>query len=90
MRRAGRPCGGGPDRDRRDEAIIRLMLKAIVQLGEVVAMGAGDIDLTRSLAIVRRGRGRSVPFWPAPARSRPQEAAHLSGELGHPATFEPG
>lgn len=58
-------CTGREFRDRRDEAIVRFMLEAIVRAGEVVAMGTGDVDLTRGLAIVRRGKGgkgRPVPF----------------------------
>jgi integrase/recombinase XerD len=65
-------CTGREFRDRRDEAIIRFMLEAIVRAGEVVAMGTGDVDLTRGLAIVRRGKGgkgRPVPFGPQTSRA---------------------
>lgn len=50
-------CTGREFRDRRNEAIVRFMLEAIVRAGEVVAMGIGDVDLTRGLAIARRGKG---------------------------------
>ncbi len=65
-------CAGREFRDRRDEAIVRFMLEAIVRAGEVVAMGTGDVDLTRGLAIVRRGKGgkgRPVPFGPQTSRA---------------------
>jgi site-specific recombinase XerD len=65
-------CSGREFRDRRDEAIVRFMLEAIVRAGEVVAMGTGDVDLTRGLAIVRRGKGgkgRPVPFGPQTSRA---------------------
>lgn len=65
-------CTGREFRDRRDEAIVRFMLEAIVRAGEVVAMGTGDVDLNRSLAIVRRGKGgkgRPVPFGPQTSRA---------------------
>jgi site-specific recombinase XerD len=65
-------CTGREFRDRRDEAIVRFMLEAIVRAGEVVAMGTGDVDLTRGLAIVRRGKGgkgRPVPFGPQTSRA---------------------
>jgi len=65
-------CTGREFRDRRDEAIVRFMLEAIVRAGEVVAMGTGDVDLTRGLAIVRRGKGgkgRPVPFGPQTGRA---------------------
>jgi site-specific recombinase XerD len=60
-------CQGREFRDRRDEAIVRFMLEAIVRAGEVVAMTTADIDVIRGLAIIRRGKGgkgRSVPFGP--------------------------
>ena len=58
-------CSGREFRDRRDEAIVRFMLEAIVRAGEVVAMTVADIDVTRGLAIIRKGKGgkaRPVPF----------------------------
>lgn len=60
-------CAGREFRDRRDEAIVRFMLEAIVRAGEVVGMTTDDVDLSRALAVVRRGnggRGRVVPFGP--------------------------
>lgn len=57
-------------RDRRDEAIVRLMLETGARAGEVAAMTTADIDLSRGMAIIRRGkggRGRMVPFAPQTA-----------------------
>ncbi|MCA1677292.1 MAG: tyrosine-type recombinase/integrase [Actinobacteria bacterium] len=65
-------CAGREFRDRRDEAIVRFMLEAIVRAGEVVAMRATDVDLTRGLAIVQRGKGGKggpVPFGPQTGRA---------------------
>jgi integrase/recombinase XerD len=65
-------CAGREFRDRRDEAIVRFMLEAIVRAGEVVAMGVGDVDLTRGIAVVQRGKGgkgRPVPFGPQTGRA---------------------
>lgn len=65
-------CAGREFRDRRDEAIVRFMLEAVVRAGEVVAMGTGDIDITRGIAVVRRGKGgkgRPVPFGPQTGRA---------------------
>ncbi|HEX2301360.1 MAG TPA: site-specific integrase [Pseudonocardiaceae bacterium] len=67
-----RACAGKEFRDRRDEAIVRFMLEAIVRAGEVVAMSTADVDLGRGLAIVRRGKGgkgRPVPFGPQTGRA---------------------
>ncbi|MBV9161643.1 MAG: tyrosine-type recombinase/integrase [Pseudonocardiales bacterium] len=58
-------CTGREFRDRRDEAIIRFMLEAIVRAGEVVAMRTTDVDITLGIAVVQRGKGgkgRPVPF----------------------------
>ena len=63
-------CAGKGLRERRDEAIVRLMAETGVRAGEVVAMQIADVDLTRGLATVRRGKGakgRVVPFGPQTA-----------------------
>lgn len=52
-------------RDRRDEAIIRLMLETGARAGEVVAMATDHLDLKASTAVIRRGKGgkgRVVPL----------------------------
>ena len=66
----------GPDlRDRRDEAIVRLMTETGMRAGEVVDLQMPDVDLPGGLAIVRRGKGgkggkgRTVPFGPQTSRS---------------------
>lgn len=54
-------------RDRRDEAIIRLMLETGARAGEVAAMSLGDVDRLAGTAIIRRGKGgkgRIVPLGP--------------------------
>jgi site-specific recombinase XerD len=58
-------CRGKRFTDRRDEAIVRLLAETGIRAGEVVAMTVADVDLTRGLAVVRRGKGgkgRIVPF----------------------------
>jgi site-specific recombinase XerD len=66
-------CDGKAFFDRRDEAIVRLMAETTARAGEVVAMEVPqDVDLTRSLATVRRGKGgkgRIVAFSPQTARA---------------------
>jgi site-specific recombinase XerD len=60
-------CRGRELRDRRDEAIVRLMAETGARAGEVVAMTLADISLTAGSVIVRRGkggRGRTVPIGP--------------------------
>jgi site-specific recombinase XerD len=63
-------CKGKTFRDRRDEAIVRFMLDAIVRAGEVVALDVTDVDLESGRAAIRRGKGgkgRIVPFSPQTA-----------------------
>ncbi len=65
-------CAGSDFRDRRDEAIVRLMAETAARVGEVVAMAMPDVDLTNGVAIVRRGKGgkgRPVPFGPRTGRA---------------------
>jgi len=63
----------GPDlRDRRDEAIVRLMTETGMRAGEVIAIEVADVDLKTGSATVRRGKGgkgRTVPFGPRTGRA---------------------
>jgi integrase/recombinase XerD len=65
-------CAGPDLRDRRDEALVRLMAETGVRAGEVVAMGVDDLDLPAGTAVVRRGkggRGRVIPYGPQTTRA---------------------
>jgi site-specific recombinase XerD len=65
-------CNGNRLRDRRDEAIVRLLAETGMRGGELIALELGDVDLTRGLAYIRRGKGgkgRIVPFGPQTARA---------------------
>jgi integrase/recombinase XerD len=60
-------CKGPDMRDRRDEAIVRLMFTSGARAGEVVALQVNDLSLRTDppTAIIRRGkggRGRVVPL----------------------------
>jgi len=58
-------CSGKEFRDRRDEAIIRLMAETGIRSAEACDLTVQDLDLTQGLAIIRRGKGgkgRVVPF----------------------------
>ncbi len=60
-------CAGEDFRDRRDTAMVRLMVECGIRAGEVIALDVEDVDLNAGTAIVRRGKGgkgRSVPFGP--------------------------
>jgi len=65
LRRLIKACGGKEFRDRRDEAIIRLMAETAMRAGEVCGLTVADLDLNRGLVTVRRdkgGKGRISPF----------------------------
>jgi site-specific recombinase XerD len=76
-------CRGTDLRDRRDEAIVRLMLETGARAGEVVAMTLDDVDLARGSATVRRGKGgkgRRVPIGP---RTSSTIDRYLRARRGH-------
>lgn len=63
-------CEGREFRDRRDMAIVRLMLESGMRAGEVTGITTADVDLRRGLVVVRRGKGakgRIVPIGPQTA-----------------------
>jgi integrase len=65
-------CQGKDFRDRRDEAIVRLMIETGARAGEVVAMTLDDVDLGHGSAVVRRGKGgkgRRIPIGPRTSAS---------------------
>lgn len=54
-------------RDRRDEALVRLMAETGARAAEVLAMQVADVTLAQGTAVVRRGkggRGRVIPYGP--------------------------
>jgi integrase/recombinase XerD len=60
-------CHGRSFTQRRDEALVRLMAETGARAGEVLGMTVPEVDLTRGLALIRRGKGgkgRYVPFGP--------------------------
>jgi site-specific recombinase XerD len=65
-------CAGPDMRDKRDEAIIRLMLETGARAGETAAIQMSDVDLTKGVIVIRRGKGgkgRTVPVGPEIAKA---------------------
>jgi site-specific recombinase XerD len=65
-------CSGNAFRERRDEAVIRLMAETGMRAGECCSLTVDDVDLAGGLAIVERGKGgkgRIVGFGPQTARA---------------------
>jgi integrase/recombinase XerD len=70
LRRLIKACQGRTLKDRRDEAIVRLLLETGMTAGELIGTQTSDVDLQRGLVIVRRGKGgkgRVAPFGPQTA-----------------------
>ncbi len=62
-----RACQGPSFRDRRDEAVVRLLIETGMRAGELLNLTVDDVDLRRGLVAIHRsktGRGRVVPFGP--------------------------
>jgi integrase/recombinase XerD len=60
-------CKGREFRDRRDEAIVRLMAESALRSEELLSMTIPDTRIGAGVAVVRRGKGgkgRTVPFQP--------------------------
>jgi integrase/recombinase XerD len=58
-------CVGKDFRDRRDEAIVRLMVESAMRSDELLSMTLPDTDLAKGTAVIRRGKGgkgRTIPF----------------------------
>jgi integrase/recombinase XerD len=65
-------CKGTRFADRRDEAMLRLLLEGIVRAGELLALDVDDVDIVNGAAVIRRGKGgkgRPVPFGPQTGRA---------------------
>lgn len=64
--------GDGAFRDRRDEAIVRVMIETGARAGEVTNVTVADLDLKGGTVIIRRGKGgkgRTVPIGPQTVRA---------------------
>jgi site-specific recombinase XerD len=60
-------CRGTAFRERRDEALIRLMAETMSRCEEALSMTRSDTDVRRGVTVIRRGKGgkgRIVPFGP--------------------------
>ncbi|MBX6370616.1 MAG: tyrosine-type recombinase/integrase [Rhodospirillales bacterium] len=58
-------CRGSGFRDRRDTAIIRVLVDCGLRVGELVSLAVDDVDLDGGVVVVRRGkggRGRLAPI----------------------------
>lgn len=82
-------CKGNEFRDRRDDAVLRLMLETGLRAGEATHLHVSDVDLVAGIATVRRGKGfkgRKVSFGPQTARSIDR---YLRARKTHPRAARP-
>ena len=82
-------CGGRAFHDLRDKAMVMLMADSMVRASELLAMTTADIDLKRSEARVRRGKGgreRYVAFGPKTAAATDR---YLRARRRHPLAETP-
>ena len=54
-------CQGKEFIDRRDEAIVRLMIETGMRAREVIGLSTDDVDLAQGLAVDPAGQGRQGP-----------------------------
>jgi site-specific recombinase XerD len=71
LRQLIKACSGKEFRDRRDEAIVRLMSETGMRAGELIGLAVDDIDLDGAVTVRRGkgGKGRVAPFGPHTARA---------------------
>lgn len=65
-------CQGKAFWERRDEAVIRLMIETGARAGEVVGLTIDDVNLREGTAVIQRGKGgkgRTVPIGPQTVRA---------------------
>lgn len=70
LKRLIKACAGKGLRERRDEAIVRLLAETGLRAAELIGLATTDVNLADGLATVRRGKGamgRVVPFGPQTA-----------------------
>ena len=77
-------CQGKTLRDRRDEAIVRLMLETGLRAGEVIALQTTDLDLPRGLVTVRRGKGGKGRIAPFSSQAAAALDRYLRARRNHP------
>lgn len=78
-------CQGPGLRERRDEAMVRLMAETGMRASELIGLEVDDVDLVRGLAVIRRGKGgkgRIAPFGSQTGRALDR---YIRARRGHPA-----
>jgi site-specific recombinase XerD len=84
-------CRGPELRDKRDEAILRLMFTTGARAGEVVALQTGDLSLRTDppTALIRRGKGGAGRVVPLAAETAAAIDRYLRARKSHRLAGEP-
>jgi site-specific recombinase XerD len=83
LKRLMKACAGREFRDIRDIAVVRLMAETGMRAGEVVGLQLADVDLTRGLATVHRGKGGKGRIVPFSAQTATAIDRYLRARRGH-------
>ena len=78
-------CQGTELRDRRDEALVRLLAETGLRAAECIGLHMTDVDIARGVVVVRHGKGnkaRIVPFGTQTARALDR---YIRNRRHHPA-----
>ena len=76
-------CKGTELRDRRDEAIVRLMLETGMRAGECTSIETGDVNLLGLTVVVRRGKGGKARTVPISAQTAKAIDRYVRARRGH-------
>lgn len=76
-------CRGRDLRDRRDEALVRLMVETGTRAGETLGMTVADLNLTGLSVIIRRGKGGKGRVVPISAQTGTAIDRYLRARRGH-------
>ena len=83
LKRLLKACQSKTLKDRRDEAIVRLMVETGMRAGEVIGLQTSDVDLHRGLVTIRRGKGGKGRVAPFGAQTATAIDRYLRARRGH-------
>lgn len=84
LRRLIKACQGKNLKDRRDEAIVRLLAETGMRAGELAALTVDDVDLDRGLVTIIRGKGGKGRVAPFGAQTGQSLDRYLRARRAHP------
>jgi len=89
LKALAKACDGKQMKDRRDEALVRLLTETGLRAAEVCALRVDDVDIDGGVVLVRQGKGnraRTAPFGPQTGRALDR---YIRLRRHHPAADSP-